>query len=273
MFSSIDNSIYSAIDKIAFIDESILYSPYLSKILGNNSSFSILMIANSLLVGFILYFTAKYLLSNLSIGRVQNPYKFIIKIIIVGIVMNNSFFICEQIISINGLISASIREMGSNILDTEICFSNLIKILNSIVSIEEETKSIFSIDGIVKTIVSVGFLNLIFIFSIRYILIKVFVLISPFAILCMGAQTTMNFFKAWIKSFLSLLFIESFSSLILIIMFSTEYSPSDIVSKLIFVGAVFALMKVNSYVRDFVGGISLDIQSTMYSLRNMGSMK
>ena len=56
-------------------------------------------------------------------------------------------------------------------------------------------------------------------------------------------------------------------------MFSTEYSPSDIVSKLIFVGAVFALMKVNGYVRDFIGGFSLDIQSTMYSLRNIGSMK
>lgn len=273
MFSSIDNSIYTALDKISFIDEGIMSSPYLEKILGSNASSSILMIANSLLVGFIIYFTAKFLLSNLSIGRPQNPYRFIIKIILVGIIINNSFFICEQIISINSLISSSIREVGSNLLGTDICFSNLIKILNSIVSIEEESQNFFSVDGIIKTIVSVGFLNLIFIFSIRYILIKVFVLISPFAILCTSLESTMNFFKSWIKSFISLLFIEIFSSLILIVMFSIEYSPSDVVSKLLFVGSVFALMKVNNYVRDIIGGISLDVQNSMYALRSMTNFR
>lgn len=187
--------------------------------------------------------------------------------------MNSSFFICKQIISLNSLISASIRELGSNILNTDICFSNLINILNSIVVIEEESQTLFSIDGIIKTIVSLGFLNLIFIFSIRYILVKVFILISPFAILCASVPSTLNFFKSWLKSFLSLLFIESFSSLILIVMFSINYSPSDVVSKLLFVGSVFALMKVNNYTRDIIGGINIDVQNYMYSLRGIARSK
>ena len=186
--------------------------------------------------------------------------------------MNGSFFICEQIININSLVSVSLREIGSSVLGTDICFSNLINILNSIVVIEEESQNVFTIDGIIKTIVSLGFVNLIFIFSIRYILVKVFVFISPFAILCASTPSTINFFKSWLKSFLSLLLMELFSSLILIVMFSLEYSPSDLVSKLLFVGSVFALMKVNNYTKDILGGINIDVQNSMYALRSMSKI-
>lgn len=187
--------------------------------------------------------------------------------------MNGSFFICEQIININSLVSASLREIGSSVLGTDICFSNLINILNSIVVIEEESQNVFTIDGIIKTIVSLGFVNLIFIFSIRYILIKVFVFISPFAILCTSTPSTIGFFKSWLKSFLSLLLIELFSSFILIVMFSLEYSPSDLVSKILFVGSVFALMKVNNYTKDIIGGINIDVQNSMYALKSMSKIR
>ena len=272
MFSSIDNNIYSALDKISFINTDIMNSPYLEKILGKSSSDGILLIANSLLIAFIIYFAIKLLLSSYSIGKPQNPYKFIIKITLVGIFMNASFLLCEMLVYINSLISSSIRDLGTSFLDVDICFSNLIKILDSIVLIEEETQSFFSIDGIIKTIVSIGFLNLIFIFSVRYILIKVFLLLSPFAILCTANESTIHFFVSWLKSFVSLLLIEIFASLILIIMFSIEYSPSDLVSKLLFVGSVFALMKVNSYVRDIIGGISLDVQNSMYLFRGIAKI-
>ena len=267
MFSSIDNSIYTALDNISFIDKSIINSPYLQNILGTSASSNLLLIANSFIIGFIIYFAIKYLLSSLSIGNLVNPYKFLIKLIIVTIFMNSSFFICEQIINFNFFISSSIREIGQSLLGTEIKFSNLIDISNSLLSIEENAETIFSIDGIIKTITSIGFLNIIFIFSVRYILIKVLVLLSPFAILCTSIDSTFPLFKSWLKSFISLLLIELFSSLILIVMFSIQYSPSNIVSKLLFVGAIFSLMKVNNYVRDIIGGISLDVQSSMYAFR------
>lgn len=275
LFSSIDNSIYSALDSISFIDNSIINSPYLEKIMGTSTVSGILMIANSLLIGFLLYYTARFLLSNFSLiqNDIQSPIQFIIKLVFIGILMNSSFFLCEQIISLNGFISSAIREVGSEFLGVDICFSNLINILNSIISIEESGNTFFSIDGIIKTISSIGFINLIFIYSIRYILVKVFVLISPFAILCSSNHSTFGFFKSWIKCFISLLFMEIFSSLILIVMFSIEYSPSDIVSKILFVGSIFVLMKSNNYVREFLGGISLDIQDSMYALRSFSKFK
>ena len=273
IFSSIDDNIYTALDKISFINTDIMNSPYLEKLLGKNSSTGILLLANSLIVAFVIYFAIKLLLSNYSIGKPQNPYKFFVKILLVAIFMNASFFLCDQIISISSLISSAIRDIGKSFLDEDICFSNILKISNSIISVEEDTQSFFSIDGIIKTLVSLGFLNLIFIFSVRYVLIKVFILLSPFAILCTVNEGTIHFFTSWLKSFVSMLLIEIFASIILIVLFSIEYSPSDVVSKLLFLGAVFALMKVNSYVRDIIGGISLDVQNSMYLFRGMTNLK
>lgn len=273
LFSSIDYSIYSALDEIAFIDTNIMHSSYLEKILGTSASTGILMIANALLIGFVLYFAVRHLLSSLTIIEASNPYSFVLKIIIVGICMNCSFFLCEQIINISSLISSSIREVGQNFLHSEISFSRLITISNAIISIEENSSTVFSIDGIIKTIVSIGFLNIVFIYAVRYILIKVFILISPFAILTLSTRSTSHIFKSWFKCFLSLLFIELFTSLILIVMFSFDYSYTNLVSKLLFIGAILALVKVNNYVRDFIGGLSLDTYNAMYGLKNMMKIK
>ena len=269
LFSSIDNSIYSALDEIAFIDTGIIHSTYLEKIFGNSSTTGILMIANALLIGFVLYFSIRHLLSSLAIVESVNPYHFILKIIFVGICMNCSFFLCEQIINLNSLFSTAIRELAGNYLKCDICFSKLIDISDSIILIEGTSANVFSIDGIIKTIVSIGFLNLVFLYSIRYILIKVFILLSPFAILTLSLKNTSFIFKSWLKCFISLLFTELFASFILIVMFSIEYSYTNLVSKLLFIGSIFALMKVNNYIKDFIGGIGIDTYNSMYGMRNM----
>lgn len=83
LFASIDSSIYSALDEIAFIDTGILRSFYLEKLFGTSSSTGILLIANALLIGFILYFAVKHLLSSFALVEAGNPYKFILKLVIV----------------------------------------------------------------------------------------------------------------------------------------------------------------------------------------------
>lgn len=273
LFSSIDNSVYSALDNISFIDNKIINSSYFEKLLGTNSASGILVIANALLIGFILFFAARYFLSNLSIGQVEHPYKFILKIIIVGICMNCSFFICEQIINLNNFFSSAIRDVGSNFLDTEISFTKLSDLIDSIITINGEENSVISIDGVIKTISSIGFLNLIFIYSVRYILIKVFVLLSPFAFLCASNSASMGIFKAWIKCFISLLLLEIFSSLILIIMFSIKYSANDLVSKLLFLGSLLALIKSSSIMKEILGGLSMDLQGYTYYFKGLGNFK
>ena len=59
LFSSISNNIYSIMDDITFISEQILSDPNFQKILGSSSSDGILLIANSLLLGFIIYYAIR----------------------------------------------------------------------------------------------------------------------------------------------------------------------------------------------------------------------
>lgn len=270
LFSSVDSTLYSALDKITFIKTDILNSYYFEKIFGNSSTSGFLLISNSLLMGFVLYYAITYLLYSLNIVQVevQSPYQFFFKTLIGGLLMNSSFFICETLISINSFLSDAIRNMGEEFLNINISFSELINQLNNVIFIEQNYSNIFSIDGILKLIFSVSFFNVIFSYSVRYIMLKVFALISPIAFLCISNKNTYIFFKSWIKSFIALLLVESLTSLILIIMFSITYSSQDITSKLLLIGSLFALMKTNNYVRELIGGISTDVSDNMYILRS-----
>ena len=90
-------------------------------------------------------------------------------------------------------------------------------------------------------------------------MIKVFVLISPFAILSLCLDNTSWFLKACIKNLFSLLLIQIIVSLILVILFSVNTSNNDLFSKFIYIGGIYALIKANSFVREFIGGISTNI--------------
>ena len=269
MFSSIDTNIYYTLDEITFINGDILNSPYFEKIFGISSSNSILLIANALLIGFVLYYSIKLILSNLAITQVENPYSFIFRTIFFGICMNFSYYICDQIISLNFELSMAIRQIGEEIFNTEMCFANLIEKLNSVIYTEQNSMNIFSIDGIIKSTISFGFFNLIFSYSIRYILIKLFILISPFAILSLSTQQTSSFCKSWFKCFLSLLFIQDFVALTLILIYSIELKSNDLLSKFLFIGCIFVLIKANSYVREFMGGLSTEFQTGINNFKSL----
>lgn len=266
LFSSIDSTIYSALDNITFIDTTIFNNFFIKDILKTNG---LLLISNSLLVGFVIYYGLSYLISSFGISqeRIQSPPQFFFKILFSGLLMNSSLFICEQAVYFNSLLSSAIRELGYNLLHIEISFSKLIEVLNTIINIETNSNNLFSIDGILKLIFSFSFFNIIFSYSLRYIMLKIFILISPFAFLTLSTPITYVFFKSWLKSILALLFVELLTSLILILMFSVSYASNDITSKLLLIGSTFALIKSNSYVRDFLGGINTEVSDNFLMLR------
>ena len=263
LFSSIDNSLYSLLDNLFFIDENILKENYLKILLGNSISKSLLILANSLLVGFCVYYCFKLLFSHFSYIELEKPHEFIFKLLIYGICINYSYFICEKLLYINNLISSSICEIGKNIFGNDISFSNLLLNINTIINIEKNTFNIFSIDGLLKSFISIGLFNLIFSYSLRYILIKVFVLITPFSILTLINKSTSWFFKTWFRSLISLLLLQSFVSIILLIIFSINFNNKDIFSKFLYLGGIYALSKSNNYIRELIGGISTNISSNI----------
>ena len=269
IFSSIDNNLYSLLDELTFINSDILNDKYFQDILGTSTSSGILLIANTLLFAFILYYSIKYLLSHLTYDRIDKPSSFFIKMILYGICMNASFFIIQLFIDFMSNISLVIRSIGEDLFHKSICFSSLITSINTNISVDTSSLNIFTIDGLIKGILSASLLNLVFTYSLRYIFIKVFVLITPFAFLSLILSNTSWFFKAWLKNIFSLLFIQIIVSIILLLMFSVDFSDTDLFNKFIYVGGMYGLIKANSLVRDFIGGISTTITQSVKSFTNL----
>lgn len=266
LFSSIDNNLYSILDDIVFINTDILHDNFISSIFGTSNTIGLLLLSNSLLIGFALFYIIRYAFSHYTSSQTEQPFQFLFKLFIFAALSNSSYFLMEQLININSLISLSIREIGENIFNCNISFSELILKLNNIVSTQENL-NIFSMDGLLKSFISINLLNLLFTYSLRYVILKVFVLITPFAIITLINSSTSWFFKSWFKSILSLLLLQSLVSLILLIIFSTNFSATEIMPKIICIGSLYALTKANSYIRDLIGGISTDVSANFSSLR------
>ena len=259
LFSSIDNNLYSTFDKITFINSDILKDNYFRNIFGTSTTNGILLIANSLLIAIIIYFAIKYFLAHFTYSKIESPKQFIFKLIIFGICMNFSYFLLEKFLDLFYDISLSIQNIGESIFQKNISFSTLINTINSTIYIGGASINIFSVNGLLKGTLTFTLLSLVFSYSFRYIMIKVFVLISPFAILSLCLDNTSWFFKAWIKNLFSLLLIQIIVSLIFVILFSVNTSNNDLFSKFIYIGGIYALIKANSFVREFIGGISTNI--------------
>ena len=262
LLGSIDNSLYSVLDDITFIGSNILNDKNFESIFGTSTSNGLLLISNSLLLGFILYYSIKYLMAHLTYSPIDTPFSFIIKLILFGISMNCSFFIIQLLLDLNFNITMSIRSLGETLFKKNICFSELINNINTTMSIDTNSINVFSLNGLIKGSLTISLLNLVFTYSFRYIMIKIFVLLSPFAFLSLTTSSTSWFFKSWIRNIFSLLFIQIIVSLVLLLLFSLDYS-SNLLTKFIYVGGMFALIKVSSFVREFIGGVSTEVSQNV----------
>lgn len=268
LFSSIDNSLYSVLDDLLFINSDILDNKYMDKIFGSSTS-GLLLISNSLIVGFCIYYVFKLLLSYITFSETQRPNQFIFKLVLCAISMNFSLFIIKTIIDITSNLSLAIREVGEMVFNKNICLTSFIQEINSNIYIENTTLDLFTVAGLSKSLISIGLLNLAISYSLRYIMIKVFIFLTPFAFASLINSSTAWIFKSWFKLFLSMLALQIIVPIILLIAFSIDFNSNDMFSKLIYIGSVYSLIKANSYVREFMGGLSTDVNIGLYGVRNL----
>lgn len=268
LFSSIDNSLYLTLDDLLFINSDILDNKYLNSIFGSTSS-GLILICNSLIIGLCLYYSCKLLLSYLTFTQIQRPSQFIFKLFLCTLAMNFSYFILENIIALFSNLSLSIREVGEIVFNKNICLSTFIQEFNSTIYIEDTSINMFTLNGLIKGFISIGFLNLAISYSLRYILIKVFAFLTPFAFISLITPSFSWIFKSWVKLFLSLLILQIFVPIILLVSFSIEFNSNDIFSKIIYIGSIYSLIKANSFIRDFMGGLSTDVSLGISNFKNL----
>lgn len=266
LFSSLDKSLYSLLDKSVFVNEEILSDSFFNTIF--QSSFGLPTIANAILIGFVLYYCFRLSFSQFTGNRIEKPYQFLGKVIVISICINFSTFLCEELLKINGLFTDSIRMLGNAVTKQDISFNNLIT--SSIYLTNSPNNfNLFSLEGMLKSFFSIGLISLLFSYSIRYILIKLFVLLSPFALLSLVNSSTIWFFKSWMRTLFSLLFVQVFISLILVLLFSLNIKSSDLFSQISYISTIFILTKANGYIKELIGGISLDINANILNIKNL----
>ncbi len=266
LFDSLDKKMYSLLDTSIFINETIFSDSFFKKIF--NPTFGLPAIADAILIGFIIYYCFKLSSSQFLGNPIEKPYQFLTKVLVVAICINFSSFICEEILNINSLITDAIRELGKNVSGQEISFNNLIS-KSDYLNISSEVFNLFSLNGILKSFFSFGLISLLFSYSIRYIMVKIFIILSPFAMLSLTTISTSWIFKIWVRTFFSLLFVQIFVAIILILLFSLNFESSDIFSQISYISTIFILSKANSYIKELFGGISTEINSNFLNLKNL----
>lgn len=269
LFSSVDENMYSVLDSITFINSETINNLFFQKIYGTSNSIGILLIANSLLFGIVIFYAIRLFCANFVSSEIEQPFQFLFKCILLGIIMNFSYYIWIQLLEFNYLFSSSFRELGKSFFHIDISFAELIKKINAVSLISENTFNIFSFNGLIKSFTSFGLISLLFSYSLRYVMIKVLILITPFAILSLINTSTSWFFKSWIKSIFALLIMESLISIILLIVFSINFFSNDSISKLLFIGSIYSLIKSNQIVKELIGGITTDFSFNLSNLKKL----
>lgn len=250
IFSSIDNTIYSNLDHILFINTDILKDSKFQKLFGTDTTNGLLLIANALIFGIILFYIFKFAISHLTYSKVDSPYQFAFKCIIFIACMNSSLWICEGLIYFISLISNSICEIGNFITGYEVNFSNLINHMNSYLYPSIELFNIFSFEGFLKLCSTIGIIYILLNLSVRFILCKIFVLLAPFACISLISNHFDGFFKGWLKQILILLSMQIFISILLVLGFTLEIYVGDILSKLTYFAIILVIAKCNFYVKN-----------------------
>lgn len=268
LLTSLDTNVFSVLDELAFIKSDSISDTYFNSFF--TKQFNIISLSEALLFGFLLYYSISYLFSFLTFSNFQKPVSFLIKLLFSAILIHFSLPICEKVLDFFYLLSDILKHLGASIFTHELSFSLLHdKIVDLFFSDLSIPFSLFSFDGVLKSFISFGFVNLLFTYSVRFIFIKLLVLISPIAFLTLCLDQSTWIFKIWLKNFISQLFTQLIICVILLIIFSLDGSQNPIITKLLYVASLVCLIKASSFVKDFSSGFTSDVSSSLSSIRNM----
>ena len=254
-FQTVEEEVYKTLDKLVSIKVNILTEQPLNSIFVNNSENAMILIANTLILFFITYYIFTQLISLFNGNKAENIYIFIFKVIIITLVINNSYFICETILDLNEKFEDIVSYYGKEITKNEISFTNL---KERIIDVQDFLNTdLISLDGIIKGVISFGSITILINFSIRYVIIVLLILLFPiFASMCLS-NVTINMFFNYLKTLIMMLLTGSIVKIIMIL--PLVYKDVDsIMYKIVLVGSIYVIYKLNTYVKEMFANINLN---------------
>ena len=256
LFKAVEGQVYEVLDKIVIIGPEILKTEPLKNIFFENKINGIIIIANAFILFYVIYYIFTQLISLYNGDKAENIYHFILKLIFITIIVNNSYFLCEQILTINEGLTDAISIFTKEVSNQEISFSNL---KENIISMKNFMNSeLLSLDGLIKGVISFGSVSILLNFAIRYVTIIFLIIISPLAFVTLGNNLTSGIFKTWFKIFLINLLTQVIVKLVIFIPIMYK-DVNNIMYKIILVGTIYILYKINNFTKEFLVKISSEV--------------
>lgn len=253
VFKSIEGEIFKTLDKLTIIGPEILKEEPLKNIVFENKVNGLVIIANTLILFFVIYYVFKQLIGIYNGNKIESIYVFIIRIIIVCIIVNFSYYICEEILNIFGILGESIDTYASDLINKKVTFENL---KDSIINIENIINTdLVSLDGIIKGIISFGSVSILISFSVRYVTVIFLIIISPLAFVCLSSNLTSGIFNMWVKMLIVNLTLQIGIKLLIFIPLAYK-NQNDIIYKIILVGTISLIYKFNIFIKELLARIS-----------------
>lgn len=256
LFKSIESEVYEKIDDLINITPELFTKSPFKKIFFQDSTNTLIIVANSLILFYVIYFVCLKLISVYNGNNTQNVYKFIIRLVFIVIFVNYSYYICKEFVNIISLFSDCISGSLYDISGTEVTFVNL---KENIIKIDDLLKSdILSLNGIIKGIISFGSISILINFSIRYVTVIFLITISPFAFVSLGSELTIGVFKVWFKTLFVTLMIQVVIKFIIFIPLLYK-DINSMTYKIILVGSIYVVYKINGFTKELFSKISSDV--------------
>ena len=245
LYTSVESRGYELIDEISNISEDIFLKEPLKTITSSECLNYIFLLLNITLFGIILYSTCKMLLSLYNGNEVMGFYRFIFKIVIILIISQSSYDICKEIVNINYNFTSLVSSMLEEIADKKINYKVLpadIKSVEEYFMLDDK----INVEGLSKLIICIYVINLLIIFSIRYVYINISIMLSPFLILLSLLKETQGLCKMWIKLFVFCLSVQTINKVILFIPITAKEDKS--IYSVVLIGTLLFISKLNCYV-------------------------
>lgn len=254
IFKSVEGEIYELLDKIILIGPNLLKDKPLNKIFFPSGVNAIIVVANSLIIFYATYYMLTRIISMYNGNAVESVYKFVIKLVIITLLVNNSYSICVEILNFNEVLNEAVDKACENITKKEVSFKNLKEEITSIDDLKKDTD--ISIETIIKNMLSLMSISLLITFAVRYVTIIVLVILAPFAFVCLTSNITRGISKSIGKMFFTNLLFQLFIKLLLVlpIVFTDK---TTIMYKVVLIGTMYMLYKANSFVREISATISV----------------
>ena len=253
IFKILEKEVYATLDNIINITPDILNKEPLKTIFTKEETNGVILIVNALILFYILHFIISQIISIYNGKNIENIYQFIIKIIIIGILVNNSYFICELILKVFNGLSNAIDIFCKNFIDKDITFSVLKENIYKLKDIDKS--DLISIEGLIKSTLSLSSVSILITLSIRYVTVILLLLISPIAIICLCSNITSGFSKIWFKTLFINLSMQIFIKLVILIPIVYKDTKSSMY-KVILLGSLYLLYKINSFISSIFSKIS-----------------